>query len=56
MERESFEDQEVADLLNAYFIAIKVDREERLDVDGIYVCLPSNDGAGWVTVDGGDDT
>ena len=29
MERESFEDQEVADVLNEHFIAIKVDREER---------------------------
>jgi len=33
MERESFEDQEVADVLNEHFISIKVDREERPDVD-----------------------
>jgi len=39
MERESFEDQEVADVLNAYFISIKVDREERSDVDGIYMSV-----------------
>jgi len=39
MERESFDDQEVADVLNAYFISIKVDREERLDVDGIYISV-----------------
>ncbi|MDP6693218.1 MAG: thioredoxin domain-containing protein, partial [Phycisphaerales bacterium] len=37
MERESFEDQEVADYLNEHFIAIKVDREERPDVDEIYM-------------------
>jgi uncharacterized protein YyaL (SSP411 family) len=37
MERESFEDQEVADLLNQYFISIKVDREERPDIDTIYM-------------------
>ncbi|MBC8309892.1 MAG: DUF255 domain-containing protein [Phycisphaerales bacterium] len=37
MERECFEDQEVADILNKDFIAIKVDREERPDVDDIYM-------------------
>lgn len=37
MERESFEDQEVADYLNEHFISIKVDREERPDVDEIYM-------------------
>ena len=37
MERESFEDQEVADYLNEHFIAVKVDREERPDVDEIYM-------------------
>jgi len=37
MERESFEDQEVADVLNEHYIAIKVDREERPDVDEIYM-------------------
>ena len=37
MERESFENQEVADVLNEHFIAIKVDREERPDVDEIYM-------------------
>ena len=37
MERESFEDPETAALLNARFVAIKVDREERPDVDGIYM-------------------
>ena len=37
MERESFEDQEVADILNEHFIAVKVDREERPDIDDIYM-------------------
>ncbi|KAK4698020.1 uncharacterized protein P7C71_g137, partial [Lecanoromycetidae sp. Uapishka_2] len=37
MERESFESPEVAKLLNEYFIPIKVDREERPDVDAIYM-------------------
>ena len=37
MERESFEDGETAALLNGGFVSIKVDREERPDVDGIYM-------------------
>lgn len=37
MERESFEDETTAALMNANFINIKVDREERPDVDGIYM-------------------
>jgi len=37
MERESFENDEVARLINEHFIAIKVDREERPDVDEIYM-------------------
>ena len=37
MERESFEDEEVARILNENFIAIKLDREERPDVDDIYM-------------------
>ncbi len=37
MERESFENQEVAQVMNKYFICIKVDREERPDVDQIYM-------------------
>jgi uncharacterized protein YyaL (SSP411 family) len=37
MEHECFEDQEVADLLNKYFITIKVDREERPDLDNLYM-------------------
>jgi uncharacterized protein YyaL (SSP411 family) len=37
MERESFEDAKVAEFLNAHFVSIKVDREERPDVDKIYM-------------------
>ncbi|MHA7196991.1 thioredoxin domain-containing protein [Arthrobacter alkaliphilus] len=37
MAHESFEDQDTADYLNAHFVAIKVDREERPDVDSIYM-------------------
>jgi uncharacterized protein len=37
MERESFENQQIADVMNAAFVCIKVDREERPDLDGIYM-------------------
>ena len=37
MAHESFENQEVARLLNEWFVAIKVDREERPDVDALYM-------------------
>ncbi len=37
MERESFEDEAVADYMNTHFINIKVDREERPDIDHIYM-------------------
>jgi hypothetical protein len=37
MEHESFESEEIANILNKYFIAIKVDREERPDLDQIYM-------------------
>jgi len=49
MERESFEDEEVASLLNRYFVSIKVDREERPDVDHIYmtVCQALRGTGGW---------
>ncbi|MEM6631567.1 MAG: thioredoxin domain-containing protein [Bacteroidota bacterium] len=50
MERESFEDDSVAALMNANFVSVKVDREERPDVDGIYMnaCeLLSRGGCGW---------
>lgn len=49
MERESFEDVEVAKMLNNYFVAIKVDREERPDIDSIYmsVCQALTGHGGW---------
>jgi len=37
MERESFEDPEIGDLMNEWFVPVKVDREERPDVDAIYM-------------------
>jgi len=37
MEHESFENEEIADLMNEHFISIKVDREERPDLDQIYM-------------------
>ena len=49
MAHESFDDQEVAELLNRSFIAIKVDREERPDVDMVYmaVCRRLTGSGGW---------
>jgi hypothetical protein len=49
MERESFEDPEVAGRLNENFVAIKVDREERPDVDQVYmaVCQDLTGSGGW---------
>ena len=49
MAHESFEDDEVALILNRYYIAIKVDREERPDVDKIYmsVCQSLTGRGGW---------
>ncbi|MGD8396907.1 MAG: thioredoxin domain-containing protein, partial [Candidatus Eiseniibacteriota bacterium] len=37
MERESFEDEEIAAFMNAHFVSVKVDREERPDLDEIYM-------------------
>jgi hypothetical protein len=49
MERESFEDQDVADILNGSYISIKVDREERPDIDHLYmnVCQSLTGSGGW---------
>ncbi len=50
MEEESFEDPEVTKLMNEHFISIKVDREERPDVDDVYMSacqLSSRRGCGW---------
>jgi hypothetical protein len=58
MERESFEDDAIARLLNQYFVSIKVDREERPDIDRIYMLfVQSSTGSGgwpmsvWLTPD-----
>src|SRR5207237_4473244 len=37
MEHESFEDEATARLMNEHFVSVKVDREERPDVDGVYM-------------------
>lgn len=37
MEHESFENKEIAKILNDHFVSIKVDREERPDVDRVYM-------------------
>ena len=49
MERESFEDETTAALMNERFVCIKVDREERPDVDAIYMeaCQAINGSGGW---------
>ena len=49
MAHESFEDEDVARRLNTYYIAIKVDREERPDVDKVYmsVCQAMTGSGGW---------
>ncbi len=48
---ESFEDEEIAKLLNEYFISIKVDKEERPDIDSVYmaVCQAFTGSGGWPT-------
>jgi uncharacterized protein YyaL (SSP411 family) len=58
MERESFENQQTADILNREFVAIKVDREERPDIDRIYMTfVQATTGSGgwpmsvWLTPD-----
>ena len=49
MARESFEDPEIAQLLNESFVCVKVDREERPDVDQVYmtVCQLLTGSGGW---------
>lgn len=49
MREESFEDEEVAEILNRYFISVKVDREERPDVDHVYMsfCQAMTGHGGW---------
>ena len=49
MEHESFEDEEVAALMNDAFVSIKVDREERPDIDNLYMsfCQMMGGSCGW---------
>ena len=49
MEKESFEDDDTARLMNDVFVSIKVDREERPDIDNIYmrVCQMMTGSGGW---------
>ena len=49
MAHESFEDQELAGLINRYFVCIKVDREERPDIDDFYMTVSQllTGGGGW---------
>jgi len=49
MAHESFEDEEIADFLNRHFVAVKVDKEERPDVDSIYMafCQTFTGSGGW---------
>ena len=51
MAHESFEDREIAKILNRYFVSIKVDKEERPDIDSIYmsVCQAMTGSGGWPT-------
>lgn len=48
---ESFEDAEIADLFNRHFICVKVDKEERPDIDSVYmaVCQAFTGSGGWPT-------
>lgn len=49
MAHESFESEKTAEILNQYFISIKVDREERPDIDSVYmsVCQAFTGSSGW---------
>ncbi|QDL92836.1 thioredoxin domain-containing protein [Paroceanicella profunda] len=49
MEEESFDNEEIAALLNAHFVPVKLDRESRPDIDQIYIAATSlqNGHAGW---------
>ena len=51
MARESFEDEEIAAVLNAHFVSVKVDREERPDIDSVYMafCQAFTGSGGWPT-------
>lgn len=49
MARESFENEEIAGILNKYYVPIKVDREERYDIDNLYMkfCQATAGRGGW---------
>jgi len=49
MERESFANQSVADILNKHFVCVKVDREERPDIDDVYMTAMQlmDEASGW---------
>lgn len=49
MEKESFIDEKIAEILNNFFISIKVDREERPDIDNLYMkaCQVMTGSGGW---------
>lgn len=49
MAHESFENPKIAEILNRYFISIKVDREERPDIDSVYmhICQQLTGSGGW---------
>ena len=49
MAHESFEDKGVAEILNARYVPVKVDREERPDIDSVYMqaCVAANGSGGW---------
>lgn len=51
MAHESFEDLEIAKILNQYYVSIKVDKEERPDIDSVYmaVCQAFTGNGGWPT-------
>ena len=51
MAHESFEDDEIAGILNRSFVPVKVDKEERPDIDSIYmqVCQAFTGSGGWPT-------
>ena len=51
MAHESFEDDETAQILNRYFVSIKVDKEERPDIDSVYmsICQKMTGSGGWPT-------
>jgi len=58
MEEESFEDEEVAAVLNEHYVAVKVDREQRPDIDAVYMAAVQAMGVGggwpltvWLTPD-----